>query len=90
VGAGIHVAMRAALCPVHLPGARLQAENAVWCDPEPAIPSDDLNLGDVYDLPKSLNLLLKHATLFSNLISQFSEVRIFYGCSPQLINSHQS
>ncbi|KAJ7900567.1 hypothetical protein B0H14DRAFT_3423187 [Mycena olivaceomarginata] len=64
-------------------GARLQAENAVWCDPEPAIPSDDLNLGDVYDLPKSLNLLLKHATLFSNLISQFSEIHPYakFACS---------
>ncbi|KAF8210921.1 hypothetical protein K438DRAFT_100297 [Mycena galopus ATCC 62051] len=72
VGAGIPVAMGAALC-LHLPGAELQARNAPWFRPE-TIVADGLNLGDLDDLPESLSRLIKHVEFFTTLINQFSEI----------------
>jgi hypothetical protein len=74
VGAGIHVAMRAVLCPVHPPAAAL---HAVWFGPEVKTTgaAAKVNLGTVDDFSESFSALLKLVDLFTNLISRFSEVR---------------
>ncbi|KAF7345626.1 WD40 repeat-like protein [Mycena venus] len=84
VGAGIHVAMRAALCPVHLQGAELQTKHAVWFEPDlTTMVSDGLNLGEVDGLPEFLSLLLEHVERFTKLISRFSEIHPYakFACS---------
>ncbi|KAF7371218.1 WD40 repeat-like protein [Mycena sanguinolenta] len=68
VGAGIQAAMKMALCPFD----PASASAVVSVAPEPVA---GIDLGNLEDLSEPLSALLKHVSIFTNLISKLSEVR---------------